>query len=52
MVTGQRVRESHVLRRIERYLKRETVRDQKRLEDAVNIYKGEFYLLRICQSQV
>jgi hypothetical protein len=27
-------------------------RNSKRIGDAVNIYKGEFYLLRICQRQV
>ena len=27
-------------------------RDQQRLEGEVNIYKGEFQLLRICQRQV
>ena len=56
IVTGQRVRESHVWKKIERYLKRERERETSkcysRKGDAVNIYKGEFYLLRICQRQV
>jgi hypothetical protein len=32
--------------------KTERSRIQKGIEDAVRIYKGEVYLLRICQSQV
>jgi hypothetical protein len=43
---------SHMWKKIEIHLKKETVREQKRIGGAVNIYKGEFCLLRICQHQV
>ena len=45
-------RESHMWKKIEMYLKKETVRNYKRIGDAVNIYKGGLYLLHICQRQV